>query len=526
MTAYPPVAGVTISKQAPRPTRGERMHATWAHVPLEGLPRVDRLQPIRSSRGPWIVLALLLGVGVAAALWLPQLDSRQLPPEVAAVVTPIQSAINAAKLTASAAVQPRRAASLTATPSVEPTPAASDEKEASAPPNQGLPAKAIPDSVAADSSAAAEQRFKTMRQLFDKRVAALESKGAGAWGGRDFALAKTRAAESVGARDAGSIQVAQEKLMAANRLLDSVESRASQAARRAQTPQTSPGASAVQPLLVDARAAESANDFARAAQDYSQALMLDPENAPARAGQARANAAFGDDGYAKAVGAGFAALGAGRLDEAHSSFVKARSLKPGGTEALEGLKRVSAALTARGFASIRQRAATLEAQERWDDAEQAYDDVLSADPTMSFALEGKARSSSRAELAGRLQQIIDRPDRLSSAGARSDARSLLETAQAQSPQGPVLRSQIARVQALLPAYDRTVRLSLQSDNSTQIAIPSVGSLGTFSHREIELRPGKYVVVGTRYGFREVRQEITVSPGQNPQTIRVSCSDPI
>ncbi len=399
-----------------------------------------------------------------------------------------------------------------------------------------------------------------MRQTFDSRISALEARGAGVWGGREFAMAKTRAAESVGAHDAGNPRLAQERLSVALKLLDTVESRAPQALsqqvaagekalstgqqevagqafdlarrinpadRRASDGQRrAQNLNAVLPLLADAQNAEVARDYARAAQDYSQALFLDPTNAAAKAGQARANAAFGDDNYAKAVGTGFAALGAGRLDEAHDAFVKARSLKPTGAEASEGLRRVGAALTARGFASMRQRALGLEAQERWEEAERAYEDVLAADPSLAFAQQGKARSSSRAELSVRLQQLLDRPDRLSSPGVREDARSLLETARAQTPQGPVIRSQIARLAILLPGFDKPVRLSLLSDNSTQVAIPSIGSFGSFSRRDIELRPGKYTVVGTRYGFRDVRREITVAPGQELQTIKVTCSEPI
>jgi tetratricopeptide (TPR) repeat protein len=414
--------------------------------------------------------------------------------------------------------------------------------------------------AAAPINASDEARLRAMRHTFDSRIAALEARGAGVWGGSDFALAKTRAAESVGAHDAGNPRLAQERLSVAMKFLDSVESKAPQALshqvavgekalrtgqqevagqafelarrinpgdRRASEGQRhAQNLNAVLPLLADAQNAEVARDFARAAQDYSQALFLDPNNATAKAGQARANAAFGDDTYAKAVGTGFAALGAGRLDQAHDAFVKARALKPNGSEAAEGLRRVGAALTARGFASMRQRAMGLEAQERWEEAERSYEDVLAADPTLAFAQQGRARASSRAELSLRLQQILDRPDRLASPGVREDARALLETARAQSPQGPVIRSQIARLEGLLPGLDKPVRLSLLSDNSTQVAIPSIGSFGAFSRRDIQLRPGKYTVVGTRYGFRDVRREITVTPGQETQIIKVACSDPI
>lgn len=521
------------------------MHDTWGDIPIDGLPKVARLQPIRPRRWPWVAVGLIAGAAAAIYFWLARFDTQTLPPGVAAVVEPLKAAITS--------VSPAKTNSPVRTASSTLGTMPPDASAATAAPAEST-------AVQAAGSAGEELPLRQMRQAFDNRLAALEARGAGVWGGHEFAMAKTRAAESVGARDAGNPRVAQERLGAAMKLLDTVESKAPQALsaqvaageqalgagqqevagqafdlarrispsdRRASDGQRrAQNLPAVLPLLADAQNAEGAHDYARAAQDYSQALSLDPGNATAKAGQARSNAAFGDDNYAKAVGAGFAALGAGRLDEARESFVKARALKPNGAEASEGLRRVGAALTARGFASMRQRAAGLENQERWDEAERTYEDVLASDPSLAFAQEGKARTTSRADLSVRLQQLIDRPDRLSTPGVRDDARALLETARAQSPQGPVIRSQIARLDVLLPSFDKPVRLSLVSDNSTQVAISSIGAFGAFSRRDIELRPGKYTVVGTRNGFRDVRREITVAPGQDSQTIRVTCSEPI
>jgi tetratricopeptide (TPR) repeat protein len=532
------------------------MQATWGEIPLDGLPKIARLEPIRPRRWPWVFLGLAVGAAAAIYFWLPRFDTQRLPPEVAAVVGPLKAA-----LAPDSSPTPTGRASMASGSSPEGTSAQSTAGSPATAGSGPQPASASTNArTGAPAAAGDEQRLREMRQTFDTRLAALEARGAGVWGGREFATAKIRAAESVGAHDAGNPRVAQERLAAAMKLLDTVESKAPEALsaqvaageralgagqqevadqafglarrinptdRRASDGQRrSQNLNSLLPLLADAQNAEASHDYARAAQDYSQALFLDPGNATAKAGQARANAAFGDDNYAKAVGSGFAALGAGRLDEAHEAFVKARALKPNGADASEGLRRVSAALTARGFASMRQRAAGLEEQERWEEAERVYEDVLAADPSLAFAQEGKARTTSRADLSGRLQQLLDRPDRLSSPGVREDARALVETARAQSPQGPVIRSQIARLEILLPGFDKPVRLSLLSDNSTQVVISSIGSFGSFARRDIELRPGKYTVVGTRYGFRDVRREITVAPGQDTQTIKVTCSDPI
>jgi tetratricopeptide (TPR) repeat protein len=508
----------------------------WESLRLETVPRVSRLEPIPRRRWPVVLLALLAGVAVAVFYWLPRYAPQGLPFDLAILSRVTQSRV----------------------PSLQ----------------SASPADVATPAAASGADGSTEAKFQASRDNFDRRLAALEARGAGVWGGADFAMAKTRAAESVGAHDAGNIRIAQERLSDATLLLDQVESKAPQAladelavgqkalsagqeelasqafdlARRidptdrriAEGQRHTRNLNGVLPLLADGENAEVAHNYSRAAQDYSRALTLDPGNESARAGLARANAAFGEDNYAKAVGSGFAALGAGRLDDAREAFERARTLRPNGAEASEGLRRVSAALSAKGFASLRQRAAGLEAQERWDDAVQVYDSALQSDPSLAFAQEGKDRAAARAELGASMQALIDRPERLASQSVRNQARALLDTANQQSPSGPVLRSQIARLGLLLPDYDgstrstsagpdlldKPVRLSLVSDNATAIAIPSIGEFGTFAKRDIQLKPGRYTVIGTRDGYREVRRDVTIAPGQEGQTISVTCSDRI
>jgi len=419
------------------------------------------------------------------------------------------------------------------------------------------PTALVNGAPAAGGAAAA---FSAQRTVFDSRLAALESRGAGVWGGADFAAAKTRAAESVGAYDAGSLTLAQQRLAQASGLLDAVE-RAAPAAlaaqlaageralaagqqelaaqafdlaaridrqdRRAALGQTrARQLSGVLPLLADAENAQSERQYARAAQDYTRALSIDPKNAEARAGLARVNAALGDDSYARAAGEGFAALGAGRLEEARAAFLRARSLRPDGTEAAEGLRRVDAVTGERAYAAQRARGQALEAGEHWGEALRLYESVLRQDRSLAFAQQGKARAAARLKLGESLQTLIDRPDRLASPEVRSAALTLLQSAQDEPSPGQVLRGQIARLSALLPEFDKPVHLSLLSDSLTQVAIPSVGAFGAFARRDIELKPGRYTVIGTRNGYRDVRRDITVSPGQSAQTVSVVCSEPI
>jgi tetratricopeptide (TPR) repeat protein len=358
-----------------------------------------------------------------------------------------------------------------------------------------LPGRAT-DGVSA-SAPETGARLAADRADFDQRFALLEARGAATWAAPDLAKARGLAAESVGARDAGNISLAQQRLAEASSVLDSIQ-------------RAAPGAAAASSSAAQAPAAATAASA-------GPATASDRNPAPTN---------FGDDTYTKAAGEGFAALGAGQLDKARRSFEKARALRPDGSEALDGLRRVDAARAGRALSLQRAEAEDLEDEERWQDALDTYDAALRQNGSLAWAQEGRSRAGARLQLGDSLQALIDHPDRLSNPRLRDQAAMLLQTAQQQPTSGPVLRTQIARLTALLPSLDKPVRLSLVSDNRTQITIPSIGSFGSFARHDIELKPGRYTVIGTRDGYREVRRDITVSPGEEYLTVNVSCSEPI
>ena len=373
------------------------------------------------------------------------------------------------------------------------------------------PGSAAP-SVSTGAGATAA-RLAAQRADFDQRFALLEAHGAASWAAADLAKARTLAAESVGARDAGSLNLAQQRLADASSVLDSIE-------------RAAPAAAAANPSSAQIPSAAGAATAPHAPAAPGAAAATGAASGAGALRNTQAPTAFGDDAYAKAAGEGFAALGAGQLDKARRSFEKARALRPDGPEALDGLRRVDAARAGRAFAVRRAEAEDLEDEERWQDALDAYDAVLRQDSSQVWAQEGRARAGARLQLGDSLQALIDHPDRLANPRLRDDAAVLLQTAQQQPVSGPVLRTQIARLTALLPALDKPVRLSLVSDNHTQVTIASVGTFGSFARRDIELRPGRYTVIGTRDGYREVRRDITVSPGEEFLTVNVICSEPI
>jgi hypothetical protein len=433
-----------------------------------------------------------------------------------------------------------------------------------APPSPASPAaQASPPPPGAGEAAPAEDPAKVLEALqagITRRLANIESRAAAAWGGAEFAAVK-KAAEAAAAKAAlGDVAAATADYTAIGKRLAQVESRApaalaerlkaGAAALEAGKPaaarsafelalridasndvatagmQRAQAIETAMPLNAQAANALTAGRAAEAVELYGRALAADAANREAREGLAKAHVAVGAGEYARVLASGFNALRAGDLARARVDFERARAMQPGASAPNEGLEQLAAAEQARAGDSARERAAELEASERWGDALALYDEVLAKDPSLQFAQAGRERVAPRAELARRLQLVIDRPDRLATAAVRAETQQLIATAQAIAPAGPVIRSQVARIELLLPEYDKVVRVALESDNATDVTIQRVGALGSFLHREIELKPGRYTLTGTREGFRDVRREITIAPGASVQTIAVSCVEPI
>ena len=71
-----------------------------------------------------------------------------------------------------------------------------------------------------------------------------------------------------------------------------------------------------------------------------------------------------------------------------------------------------------------------------------------------------------------------------------------------------------------------ISVVFESDSVTEVAIRGVGTLGNFARRDVPLKPGRYVVVGRRNGYRDTRSEISVIPGRQQPVVEVRCEEKI
>ena len=151
---------------------------------------------------------------------------------------------------------------------------------------------------------------------------------------------------------------------------------------------------------------------------------------------------------------------------------------------------------------------------------------MQLDGSVSSASEGIGRVRSRAELHQQLEVYLTQPERLFSAPVRAAAKESLDRAHAVANPGPLLTQQMTKLTDWLSRAEVPVPVALQSDNLTKVSVRRVAELGTFEQRSLELAPGSYIVVGTRPGYRDVRREITVTPGSAPAPVIIRCEEKI
>ncbi len=283
--------------------------------------------------------------------------------------------------------------------------------------------------------------------------------------------------------------------------------------------------------LCDAGAAlERQGDLDGASAKFRAALAADPATASASAALARLATRRRAAAFAQAMAQGQKALAGGDRVRARAAFEQALAIEPQAAGTQEALAQLALGDQSALIARQRAAAATAVREERWADAIRAYDAALALDATLVFATAGKAEAEPRAALGARIERLLAAPARLESEEGRRGARALRAEAEdtaTAAGNSPLLRQQAAALERAIALAETPVRVTLLSDNLTEVVVYRVARLGAFAARELELLPGRYTIVGRRAGFRDVRRELEIAPGASALApVDVRCLEPI
>ena len=277
--------------------------------------------------------------------------------------------------------------------------------------------------------------------------------------------------------------------------------------------------------LQAAESAEAARDLSGAVAAAQTATQIDPAHRRAQQRLNTLRGALTRQQFTDAMTAGYGALTDANYDRAESQFRTAAKLIPGAPEPASALAEVAQARTQAKLLGLNQSGLQAEQDERWAEAVTTYQEALAIDPLLLFATEGIARATPRAALDERLEAIPKERDRLIDARIMGLAQATVAEATAISAPGPRLQSQIEAAQATLLYASTPVAVALTSDGMTDVTLLRVKRLGTLTRETLSLRPGVYTAVGIRDGFRDVRVQFEVRPGEQ-NAVEVRCVDAI
>lgn len=441
-------------------------------------------------------------------------------------------------------------------PAAPPEPVAGDEAAAPERESPAAPAQArSPGDLAAIKAATDETLGELLSDLERLQLRAVERWGGPAWQramdiykngdeaylDRDYALAGERYAEALAllqplfaridaefrqAMQAGTAAFEAGNHADAVRLFDLAVAITPGNARAEQWLERARNLEAVLRLTDQGLRFENDLELLAARSAFEKALELDHGWQPAAAALERVEAAIRQRSFEQRMTEGFAALSAGNYPTARAAFEAARTLKPESPQPADGLLQVEQEVRLAKIRRLEDEARALEAGERWQEAVQKYEEILDIDGLLQFAQAGLARARERAALHAKLESYIAEPDSLSAPPVMQEATDLLLRISRMADTGPRLEDQKDELSRLLKRAATPLTVHFVSDNATQVSIFRVGQLGTFATRELQLRPGSYVAVGSRPGFRDVRLEFRVAPELEAEPIVIKCEERI
>lgn len=279
-------------------------------------------------------------------------------------------------------------------------------------------------------------------------------------------------------------------------------------------------------LMAAGDIARSNNDLPGAQTAYLEAVALDGAYEPAVVALREVVEEIEEIAFRDAMSRALGALEAEQVETAEAALRQAAGLKPDAEVVRNTRQELAQTKQRLWLEGQRQAAAKAESREDWSAAVAIYRKVLARVPQAAFARQGVAFAVDRERLHQQLDHYLQDPARVYSDQPRANAEKLLASAANPPAAETGLAEKVRRLQAMIIEATTPRTVTLKSDGLTTVQIYHVGKLGQFISQQLELRPGTYTVVGSRPGYRDVRQTLTVKPGQEQPALDIRCEETV
>ena len=258
----------------------------------------------------------------------------------------------------------------------------------------------------------------------------------------------------------------------------------------------------------------------------SEAIMLDPYRKQTKTSMENLNKQIKEKTFIEFMSEGFEAMDQNNFSSARKVFNEALKTYPERPDVYDALNQLE---SRESSFQIKERIKNAEANENlenWSEAKKEYEALLESDNSLVSLKARLINVRIRAELDEQLENLINNPLTLRSDALHQKAKKLLKTAQGINQRGAKLEKQIESVSKIIVQARNPIPVNFFSDNKTKVTIFKIGSLGLFEKRTIELVPGKYVALGQRVGFRDVRLDFAIEPNEVDKNISIMCVESI
>ncbi len=259
---------------------------------------------------------------------------------------------------------------------------------------------------------------------------------------------------------------------------------------------------------------------------YNEVLELDSYNEDAAEKVSVVSLLITENEFSEIMSSGYMLLQAGEPEQAIAAFQRASRLGIKQDEAQAAIIQTENEIANTEITRLSGLIATAEQNEQWQEAVDQYDNVLAVDSNLLFAINGRDYADKRATLDRLLVEAIDNPERFSENEVFEETRISYFIGRDIENPGPRLAKQLDELEAFLEYSLVPIDIAFRSDNQTEVTLLRIENLGIFEQTSLSLKPGRYVAVGKRSGYREVREEFTVGFGLTPETVIVQCDEPI
>jgi hypothetical protein len=268
-----------------------------------------------------------------------------------------------------------------------------------------------------------------------------------------------------------------------------------------------------------------------AQQKLQDAKVIDEFYTPIDQGLQRVQSSIIDKQYKLAMTDAYQALFTNQYGTARKAFAKALRIKPGDRSAASAQQQSLAADKTTSLKGLLANARSFEKNEEWASAKSNYQTVLQRDPSQVSAKLGVIRTGARQQLDEQIRLLLGDILSFSRNEANSKAIRLLADAKAIKNKGALLSQQITQLDNALTQAGESVKVSLLSNSFTDVSLQKIGSkpirFGSFTKKNIALKPGRYVATGVRLGYRDVRTEIELYvKGEVVQSFTIKCDEPL